>query len=202
MKPKVKICGVRRPEDAELALTLGATHLGTVMATRSPRCASVDEARAVAAVASTVPHLLVFKDQSTEEISETARAVGGSHVQLYDPDDSQVERLNQLGFTVYRAITIATDAKTLPKLPDSRSTRVPIIIDAGGGSGKAFDWQLLGLYAPDFVFIAGGIDTDNLADLLRHQPWGIDLSSGVEAAPGVKDPAKLHALFARLDAIA
>jgi phosphoribosylanthranilate isomerase len=73
---------------------------------------------------------------------------------------------------------------------------------AAGGSGRRFDWALLGGRAPYATFIAGGITPDNVGALLRHAPWGIDVSSGVESAPGVKDGGRLKALFASLRQLA
>ena len=64
--------------------------------------------------------------------------------------------------------------------------------------GQAFDWSILGGRAPHATFIAGGVTPENVSALLRQQPWGVDLSSGVESVPGVKDPIKLGRLFAAL----
>lgn len=84
----------------------------------------------------------------------------------------------------------------MPSL-EPRPTRArPALLDVGGGgTGRGFDWTLLGARAPDATFVAGGIRPDNVRVLLKYRPYGIDLSSGVESSPGVKDPHKLRALF-------
>jgi phosphoribosylanthranilate isomerase len=70
------------------------------------------------------------------------------------------------------------------------------LLDVGdGGSGRSFRWEILGDEAPRGVFIAGGIRPDNVAALLSHHPYGIDLSSGIESSPGVKDPKSMTAFF-------
>ena len=74
---------------------------------------------------------------------------------------------------------------------------VVLLLDGGpGGAGAAFAWSLLAPSAPPFVFVAGGVRPENIAMLLRCRPFGIDVGSGVESAPGDKDPAALRALFA------
>jgi phosphoribosylanthranilate isomerase len=75
----------------------------------------------------------------------------------------------------------------------------PALLDVGGGgSGRSFDWDLLGTEAPPFTFVAGGIRPENVEALLEHRPYGIDLASGVESEPGVKDEEKLRELFDRI----
>ena len=65
----------------------------------------------------------------------------------------------------------------------------------GGGSGRAFDWRILGERAPERAFIAGGLRPENIGRLLPFRPWGVDVSSGIESAPGVKDPERLRRFF-------
>jgi phosphoribosylanthranilate isomerase len=79
--------------------------------------------------------------------------------------------------------------------------RSPVLLDIGaGGSGTPFDWRLLGRVAPPRLWIAGGITPENVDELLEHDPFGIDVSSGVEVAPGIKDARRLRKLFAAIDA--
>ena len=78
--------------------------------------------------------------------------------------------------------------------------RSPVLLDVGaGGSGTPFDWRLLGRVAPPRLWIAGGITPANVRALLARAPFGIDVSSGVERAPGIKDARRLRALFAAIE---
>jgi phosphoribosylanthranilate isomerase len=199
MRPLVKICGLRRVHDAELAVALGATHVGAVRTPTSPRRASLDEARAIFdAVASKATRVLVFRDVPVEEVVHEASSSGADWVQLYEGSDGDRERLESEGFRVFRVYSVEEDARALPALLDSSDARPALLDVAGGGTGRRFDWRLLGSEAPPFTFVAGGIRAENVEELLLHRPHGVDLSSGIERAPGVKDEDKLRMLFERI----
>ncbi|MEO6593473.1 MAG: hypothetical protein ABIP94_01825, partial [Planctomycetota bacterium] len=104
----------------------------------------------------------------------------------------------------HRVFKIAVDARALP-VPVAEpppTADAPVIFDVGdGGSGCRFPWALLGERAPTATFIAGGITPDNVPALLWHRPWGIDLSSGVESTPGIKDAVRMCRLFAAIKAL-
>jgi phosphoribosylanthranilate isomerase len=197
MKPLVKICGLTRPEDARLAVRLGATHVGCVMAPTSPRRASLDQARSVfQAAGGGVRRVLVFRKQEVPAILEMARGAETMDVQLHEMSEKEALLLEDEGMTVYRVKQVDSDSETLPVLfPEPTAVR-PFLLDVGGGgSGRSFPWEILGDEAPRGVFIAGGIRPDNVAALLSHHPYGIDLSSGIESSPGVKDPERMTAFF-------
>jgi phosphoribosylanthranilate isomerase len=199
MMPLVKICGLRRVQDAELAVALGATHVGAVRTPTSPRRASLDEARRIFdRVASKATRVLVFRDVPIECIVGDARSSGADWVQLYRGSDRDFERLESEGLRVLRVYRVEEDARALPALPDSSDVRPALLDVSGGGTGRRFDWRLLGSEAPPFTFIAGGIRAENVEELLAHRPYGVDLSSGVERVPGVKDEEKLRGLFERI----
>ena len=201
MKPLVKICGLTRPEDARLAVRLGATHLGCVMVPESPRCASVEQAhRVFQAAGYGVRRVLVFRRQDVSTVLAMAREVRTTDVQLHDTPEEDALLLEKEGLTVYRARRVDTRAERLPVLTPEPTPERPVLLDVGvGGSGRNFRWEILGGRAPRGVFIAGGIRPDNVADLLSHHPYGVDLSSGVESSPGVKDEARMTAFFAAVE---
>jgi len=201
MRPLVKICGLKRAEDAELAVSLGANLVGAVRTPSSLRRVSVDEARALfSRIGSNAARVLVFRDVPLEEVLSDARASGADWVQLYHTSDSDVRRVESEGLRVLRVYDLSEEALRLPAFSAKPSADRPALLDVGGGgSGRSFDWALLGDEAPRFTFIAGGIRPDNVEDLLGHRPYGIDLSSGVEREPGVKDEAKLRRLFDRIE---
>lgn len=201
MKPLVKICGVTRPEDARLAVRLGATHIGCVMVPASPRCASADQADSVfQAVGESARRVLVFKRQTPSTILEVARRIGTTNVQLYETQEEDASLLENEGMTVYRVRRMDADARELPALAPAPTVERPMMLDVeGGGTGRAFRWEVLGAQAPHAVFIAGGIRADNVDALLAHRPYGLDLSSGVESRPGIKDHARMSAFFEALE---
>jgi phosphoribosylanthranilate isomerase len=200
MRPLVKICGLKRVEDAELAVSLGASFVGAVRAPGSPRALSLDEASDLfGRVGSRAARVLVFRKTAAGEILKDARATGADWVQLYDSSDSDVRFLEGEGLRVLRVYGVREGAKTLPAFAGNPSESRPALLDVGrGGSGQRFDWGLLGTEAPPFTFVAGGIGPENVEDLLQRRPYGIDLSSGVEREPGVKDEGLLRRLFDRI----
>lgn len=200
-RPLVKICGLKRVEDAELALALGATHVGVVRTPSSPRVARVEEAKTIFdAVSSRATRVLVFRDLSIEVVCRDAARSGADWIQIYDATDADVDRLEGEGFRVLRVHPMSEESTGLPRFSPGPSGDRPALLDVGGGgSGRTFDWELLGGSSPAFTFIAGGIRPDNVGRLLRHRPYGIDLASGVERAPGIKDEGKLRALFHQVE---
>ena len=199
-EPLVKICGLRRIEDAALAVDLGAAALGCVLASDSPRTASPSEARAlVTAFRDQVPVVLVFRDPTRDEVLAASEHTGAREVQLHRSPESLCRELEARALRVWRVLGV--EGAMLPKLCVTPDAKRPLVLDrARGGSGRSFDWSLLSQVPRLGVFVAGGITPDNVAALCAHDPYGIDLSSGVESAPGVKDGAKLRVLFANLKA--
>jgi phosphoribosylanthranilate isomerase len=200
MRPLVKICGLKRVEDAELAVSLGANLVGAVRTPSSPRRVTLDEARALfSRIGSGAARVLVFRDVPLETVLSDARAAGADWVQLYDASDSEVRQVESEGLRVLRVYDLSEVSRRLPEFPVEPAADRPALLDVGGGgSGRRFDWRLLGGEAPAFTFIAGGIRPENVEELLDHRPYGIDLASGVERQPGVKDEAKLRQLFDRI----
>ena len=197
MRPRVKICGLRRIEDALLAVELGATHIGCVRDPSSPRCGPLDEAAAIfEAIGGRATTVLVAKGLSRETLLHEARCTEAQAVQLFDFSLGDVVALESGGYHVYRVYCLDERASALPIIDPAPTERSPVMLDVGGGgSGRAFDWSILGERAPRATFIAGGVRPDNVRELLDHYPYGIDLSSGVERSPGIKDASKLQSLF-------
>jgi indole-3-glycerol phosphate synthase/phosphoribosylanthranilate isomerase len=202
MKTRVKVCGLRRAADAALAIELGATHLGCVLVPDSPRCASLRDVARVLDAAGDAAVVLVFRNATAGTVLAAVEATGVRRVQVHGAGDELLGRLETAGCLVHRVYSIEPGARVLPALAAADETRPQLLDVAAGGSGRRFDWTLLGGRAPHATFIGGGITPENVGALLCHAPWGIDVSSGVESAPGVKDPGRLKALFASLRQIA
>ena len=201
MRPLVKICGLTRAEDARAAVHFGATHIGCVVVADSPRYVNADVAKEVfdATEPDTV-RVLVFKNERAEKILTTAASAATKHVQVYGLAENEALRLEQEGMTVFRVVGIDPTARSLPSLSPVPSAMRPTVLDVGGGgSGQKFSWGILGARAPHGTFIAGGVRPENISELMKHRPFGVDLSSGVETSPGIKDPHRLQLFFENLE---
>jgi phosphoribosylanthranilate isomerase len=192
----VKICGITRMEDAEAAVALGAGALGFVFWPRSPR--AVDPERAGAIVAKLPPFVTtlgVFVNQSPAFVNEVATRIGLGAVQLHG--DEPIDVLEQIERPVVKAFVLGGSGEA-----DAWPARVRLLIDAHdpdqrGGTGKTVDWgRAAAIAARRPILLAGGLHAANVADAIRTvRPFGIDVSSGVESSPGVKDHARMRALF-------
>jgi len=199
----VKICGITRLEDAEAAIELGAGAIGFVFWPKSPRYLDPERARAiVAALPPFIATVGVFVDQTVRLVNGVAARVGLSTVQLHG--DEPIEMLGEIERPVVKAMALR--ASTTAEEADAWPSRVRLLIDAHdpdqhGGTGRTVDWKRAAAVAARRpVLLAGGLNAANVADAIRTvKPFGIDLSSGVESSPGIKDHARLRALF---DAVA
>jgi phosphoribosylanthranilate isomerase len=198
---RVKICGVTAPGDAVLAAQLGASAIGLVFWPGSPRCVDAAQARAiVAALPPFVSAVGVFVNQ-VAEAAQIARDVGLSAVQFHGDEPSAAYR--DFPIRVIKAVTVldASAREAAAVVPASAT----VLLDAHdrvkrGGTGRQIDWSIASMIARERpVILSGGLSADNVAAAIAAvQPYAIDVSSGVESAPGRKDPAKLRALFAAL----
>ena len=194
----VKICGITREEDARLAVELGASAIGFVFWPKSPRFIRPDAARAI--VRSLPPFVAavgVFVDEAPERVRVTAEYVGLSAVQLHGsetPEDAAC-----LGLRVIKSMR--ADEASLARLADW-PTAVTLLVDATdearkGGTGARADWTVAAkIAARRPLLLAGGLTADNVAEAIRVvQPIGVDVSSGVEQSPGVKDHGAMRRFF-------
>jgi len=191
---KVKICGITRPEDALEAARLGADALGFNFWPGSKRYVAPADARAIVRrLPPFVTAVGVFVDAPREEILRAVAASGVQVAQLHG--DEPPELCASLPLPVVKALRIA-NAHALAALAAYEVSG--FLLDAPsagyGGSGKTFDWSLATEAAAVVpVMLAGGLTPENVAEAIRAvRPWGVDVASGVERAPGVKDLAKLR----------
>jgi len=194
---RVKICGVTTVEDAALAADLGASAIGLVFWPRSPRFVDVEQAkRIVAALPPFVGAVGVFVNQP--EAADIAREVGLSAVQLHG--DEPPDTYRGLPVRVIKAVAVTGNGSG--DLAAAIPASATVLLDAHdpvkrGGTGRAIDWTVaaaVALRRP--IILSGGLNADNVVSAVEAvRPYAIDVSSGVESAPGRKDPAKLRALF-------
>ncbi len=193
----VKVCGITREDDARAALTAGATALGFVFWPKSPRVVTAEQAGAIiGALPYGTNAVGVFVNQSVEEIDRVVRTAGLTAVQLHG-DESPVA-LPGIHRPVLKAVTLEGANEALETWPDS----VLLLLDAHdpvkrGGTGQAVDWAgAARVAARRPIVLAGGLRPDNVREAIETvRPFGLDVSSGVEDAPGVKSVRKLTEFF-------
>ena len=191
---RIKFCGITRPEDAATGAQLGAWALGFVFASESPRRISPENAAAIiSGLPDSAPKTVgVFMDQPVEEILSAVQISGVDFIQLHGAEP--LELCEKLGsrrcirsVTSYREDLLCHPANYL--LFDRLRT-------AEGTEGPAADWEAAKMLAARHanVLLAGGLTADNVeAVVKRVRPWGVDVSSSVESAPGIKDAQRMTA---------
>lgn len=203
---ELKICGITNLADARFAAAAGADYLGFIQYAGSPRYV---DASAVAEIIEWVfgPRTVgVFVDADAEHINETARAAGFDLVQLHG--NESVETCRAVHLPIIKAFRV-TESDQLGDLRERMHAYVGVaryfLLDTHddtrkGGTGKAFDWTLAHVLAQEFpIFLAGGINPQNATEACRVvEPYGLDVSSGLESEPGQKDYPKVKAFFAAL----
>jgi phosphoribosylanthranilate isomerase len=194
----VKICGITRLEDAEAAVAAGAGALGFVFWPSSPRCVDPNQARAiVSALPPFVTPVGVFVDQPVEEVMRIANKVGLGVVQLHG--NESLDYANEIGRPVVKAVAVrGAEAPGIDDWP----ANVLLLLDVHdpvrrGGTGQTIDWTAAANVSRQRrVLLAGGLTAANVREAIeRVRPFGIDVSSGVESAPGIKDHERIKALF-------
>jgi phosphoribosylanthranilate isomerase len=196
----VKICGLTRAGDAAAAVAAGAAYLGVVFA-GGPRRVSAQAAAEISAAAGAVPVFGVYGDQSVEEILRLTHAAGLAGAQLHGPYRRQdAARLRAEGLQVWRVVRIARpdhlDALT-ESVPDADAVLVePLVAHAAGGTGVSLDLAVArearNRLAGAAMVLAGGLTPATVgAAVALVRPEVVDVSSGVERLPGIKDPDKI-----------
>jgi phosphoribosylanthranilate isomerase len=207
---EVKICGLTRAVDAELADSAGAAYLGVIFA-GGPRQRRPDEARAVLA-GRRARKVGVFASQSESEIAEISSAVGLDVVQLHGAATPERVRAVRAATGLEIWAVVRTPDGLLPdSTEDLAAAADALVIDAMvagrlGGTGVAVPWGILGesldaMDAGHRIVLAGGLTPENVAEAISYvSPMIVDVSSGVESAPGVKDHARIRAFVAAVRA--
>ena len=200
MSVKVKICGITSVEDARAAVDAGADAIGLMFFERSPRNLTFkDAAKICLALPPFVTRVGVFVNSSEDFVREAIEFCGLTAVQFHGEESANY--CARFDTDVIKAFRVR-DAASLADLP-SYQTRAwlldSFIIGKIGGTGVKFNWDLA-LKAKCHgrpIILAGGLTPENVNEAVaKVQPYGVDVSSGVESAPGKKDPAKLRAFIA------
>ena len=198
----VKICGITRSEDAELAASLGAWAIGfNFWAGSKRRCDPAVAAGISRALRRKVEPVGVFVNPTLDEVVQLAEGVGLTYVQLHGDEGPAfcAAVFQRTGARVIKALRVGSGAD----IRDAERFHTDFhLLDAAagkayGGTGRTWDWALAGKrHLPVPVILSGGLTPENVADgIAAVRPWGVDVASGVESAPGIKDPAKVEAFM-------
>ncbi|GAX41019.1 N-(5'-phosphoribosyl)anthranilate isomerase [Tolypothrix sp. NIES-4075] len=205
---RVKICGITQPEQGKAIAYAGATALGFICVPSSPRYVSAAQIRAVVIQLSKITDKIgVFANSTVEEIAQTVADSGLTGVQLHGDESTEFcyqVRQSLPDVEIIKALRIRC-LEDFDKAATYTTSVNTLLLDAYhpqqlGGTGKTLDWNMLQQFSSSCPwFLAGGLTPYNIVEALNQvKPSGIDLSSGVERAPGDKDLDKVAQLFARL----
>jgi len=198
-RTRVKICGITRVEDALASVSAGADAIGLVFYPKSSRFLSIDQAiEIVQAVPAFVTVVGLFKDAQASEIEAVLKRVSLGLLQFHG--DECPADCGAYAMPYIKAIGMLGNTN-LPAYADTYADATGLLLDGhavgeAGGTGQTFDWSMLpdGFNRP--IILAGGLNPSNVAEAIRTtNPYAVDLSSGVESAPGIKDAKKIEALM-------
>ncbi len=205
MSLDVKICGLKTAEALEAALEGGASHVGFIFFAKSPRNIAPEEAgRLRQAVRGKALAVAVTVDADNRSLEEIVRAMAPDMLQLHGHESP--ERVTEIkaryGLPVIKALSIsnAADLKATQAYVGIADrflfdAKPPRGAELPGGNGVSFDWRLLEGMETDYL-LSGGLNAANIGEAMRiANPPGLDISSGVESGPGVKDPGLIKAFF-------
>lgn len=195
MRTRVKICGITRPEDGVRAAALGADAVGLVFFPHSPRVVTVGQAREIAAALPPfVTRVGLFVDAAVAEVEAILEQLPLDLLQFHgeEPEAYCV----QFGRPYLKAVRMHPQRDVVAYM-NGYPSATGFLLDAfhpavPGGSGERFDWSRVPAERPAPIVLAGGLHPGNVADAVRQvRPFAVDVSSGVEAGKGIKDPAKM-----------
>jgi phosphoribosylanthranilate isomerase len=194
---KIKICGIKTADDALAAIDLGVDLIGFNFYPKSPRYVEVGVCRGIMSRVRTIGRVTcvgVFVNATVDEIHATMDTCGLNLAQLHGDETVEfMETLEEKSFKAFRGIPESVDGFARDDAP-------AFLVDASvkglyGGSGVTADWDGAAKLAKTYpLLLAGGLTPENVAEAVRRvKPWGVDVASGVESAPGEKDARKMKA---------
>ena len=192
-----KVCGLTRAQDAITVYQAGAIYGGLIFVSNSPRYITPTKARSVIAAAP-LNWVGVFKNSDIDEVCQIAQQLSLFAVQLHGhEDDNYIQTLRQklpAACQIWKALSISDS------IPNHDNSLVSCYIfdNGAGGTGKSFNWSLLRGKDLSNVILAGGINPQNVSEALATDVVGVDLNSGVEVSPGIKDKQKITAVFEQI----
>lgn len=196
MHTRIKICGIKHLDDALKAVEFGADAIGLIFVEKSPRYASLTDARVIAE--SMPPFVTVvglFMDASAETVREALKVVPLNLLQFHGEETP--EFCDQFEMPYIKVLRMRENANIVA-FAQEYPNAAGILLDAyhkgvGGGTGQTFDWDLIPENLPLPLILAGGLNPDNVASAVETvRPYAVDVSSGVESEPSIKDHKKIE----------
>lgn len=194
----VKICGITSPQDASLAERAGADAIGMIFVSGSKREVDLGRAGAIAsAVGPFVTKVGVFRDAPVGDVREAVRRLRLDAVQLHGTEGPDVVAALRPDVLVIKALAFRLDLEL--ETAEGYGADAILLDGVVAGSGETFDWEAAKRFAGlSRLIVAGGLDPSNVAAAVAAlRPYAVDVASGVEASPGVKDPVRLREFVAR-----
>ena len=199
MPTRIKICGITRIEDALAAARLGTDAIGLVFWPQSARTVTPAKAREiVAALPPFISSVGVYVDPEAEWVEQTASVVGLNLLQFHG--DESPEFCSQFSLPYIKAVRVRAGVDLLQyatRYSGARGLLLDTYVEGTpGGTGDAFNWSLIPQHLPLPLILSGGLHPGNVSTAIKQaQPWAVDVSSGVEAAKGIKDAEKIAAFM-------
>jgi phosphoribosylanthranilate isomerase len=193
---RIKCCGMTRVDDALFAAQLGADAIGVVLTARSKRQVSLAQAKTIVdAMPPFVSTVALCMDEEAEFVRAIIETVRPSLLQFHGEESD--DWCAQFGHPYLKAIAMSEGASALPRLR-AYPRAAGLLLDGhglgeAGGSGKSFDWSLMPHDLQQPLILAGGLTSANVQAAIRvARPWAVDVASGIESSPGIKDRGKMR----------
>jgi phosphoribosylanthranilate isomerase len=201
VRTRIKICGITRPGDARAAAEAGADAIGLVFYPPSPRYLSVERALEIRdALPPFVQTVALFVNPDAAQVAQVIGRIGPSMLQFHGEETPRF--CEEFGLPYVKACRVKDGVDLLEYLrPFSRAAGwlLDSHVAEYGGVGESFDWALAPAQRDRPLILSGGLSQENVAEAIRRvRPWGVDVSSGVESAKGIKDAAKIAAFIAEV----
>lgn len=197
-RTRIKFCGITRAEDAHAAIALGVDALGFIFAAGSPRFLALD---AAAAIRRQLPPLVtvvtLLRNPDSAQVLETIDAMQPHLLQFHGEESA--EFCASFGLPYLKAVAMRGLQRPLAVIAAEYASAAALLLDGHapgepGGQGKTFDWAEVAASVPKPLILAGGLHAENVARAIRiAHPYAVDVSSGIESKPGVKDSGKMEA---------
>ena len=203
MGPRIKICGLTRAEDMRTAVDAGADALGLVFYPPSSRFVALEQAAALARLAPPFVSVVgLFVNAEAQVVRKTLQAVSLHLLQFHGDEDEDYCRQFERPYIKAARMKPGFDLlQYCAAFPTAQAILVDAFVEGYGGSGKVFDWNLIPPVLPKPLILSGGLAAGNVGEaVFRVRPAAVDVSSGVEAAKGIKDAEKIRAFVSAVRA--
>ncbi len=202
MRTRIKICGITRVEDAHAAAQAGADAIGLVFYPPSPRFLTLQQARAIrTALPPFVTSVALFVNASREVVERVIGEVAPDMLQFHGEEPPEYCAAFRLPYIKACRVRQGIDLLEYWRpFSNASGWLADAYVEGYGGAGTSFDWSIVPAQRARPLILSGGLAQRNVADAIRRvRPWGVDVSSGVESAKGIKDAAKIAGFIAEVN---